>query len=118
MAAYLAQEGFTGAADILEGKQGMAAGMSSDADPTRLVDGLGSRWARAETSFKWHASCRHTHPAADALLRVMQQYGLAPGDLARVVTRLPQGADSTAKCNGFQFNGRISRPINTSWGGR
>lgn len=92
MAAYLAQDGFTGAADILEGKQGMAAGMSSDADPTRLVDGLGSRWATAETSFKWHASCRHTHPAADALLQVMQQHGLAPGDLARVVTRVHQGA--------------------------
>ena len=92
MAAYLAQDGFTGAADILEGKQGMAAGMSSDADPARLVDGLGSRWATAETSFKWHASCRHTHPAADALLQVMQQHGLAPGDLARVVTRVHQGA--------------------------
>lgn len=92
MAAYLAQDGFTGAADILEGPQGMAAGMSSDADPARLVDGLGSRWATAETSFKWHASCRHTHPAADALLQVMQQHGLAVGDLARVVTRVHQGA--------------------------
>ncbi|MCW8163604.1 MmgE/PrpD family protein [Verminephrobacter aporrectodeae subsp. tuberculatae] len=92
MAAYLAQDGFTGAADILEGKQGMAAGMSSDADPTRLVDGLGSRWATAETSFKWHASCRHTHPAADALLQVMQQHGLTAGQLARVVTHVHQGA--------------------------
>ena len=33
MAAYLAQDGFTGAQRILEGAQGMAAGMSSDADP-------------------------------------------------------------------------------------
>ncbi len=38
MAAYLAQDGFTGAADILEGPQGMAAGMSTDADPSRLDD--------------------------------------------------------------------------------
>lgn len=92
MSAYLAKDGFTGAADILEGKQGMAAGMSSDADPARLVDGLGSRWATAETSFKWHASCRHTHPAADALLQVMQQRGLTAGDLARVVAGVHQGA--------------------------
>ena len=41
----------------------------SDADPSRLTDGLGTRWVTAETSFKFHASCRHTHPAADALLR-------------------------------------------------
>jgi 2-methylcitrate dehydratase PrpD len=66
LAAYLAQRGFTGAKHILEGPQGMAAGMSSDADPAKLVDRLGERWALAETSFKFHASCRHTHPAADA----------------------------------------------------
>jgi 2-methylcitrate dehydratase PrpD len=92
MAAYLAKDGFTGAAEILEGPQGMAAGMSSDADPTRLVDGLGTRWATAETSFKYHASCRHTHPAADALLHVMQTHGLKPADIARVVTHVHQGA--------------------------
>ncbi|MDR3452006.1 MAG: MmgE/PrpD family protein [Rhodoferax sp.] len=92
MAAYLAQDGFTGAAQILEGPQGMAAGMSSDADPARLTQGLGTRWATAETSFKYHASCRHTHPAADALLQVMQAHDLQPGDLARVVTHVHQGA--------------------------
>ena len=92
MSAYLAKDGFTGAAEILEGPQGMAAGMSSDADPSRLVDGLGTRWATAETSFKYHASCRHTHPAADALLHVMQTNGLKLGDLAKVVTHVHQGA--------------------------
>ena len=71
MAAYIARDGFTGARGILEGAQGMAAGMSSDADPARARPiGLGTRWALAETSFKFHASCRHTHPAADALLQV------------------------------------------------
>jgi 2-methylcitrate dehydratase PrpD len=92
MSACLAQDGFTGAAQILEGPQGMAAGMSSDADPAKLTDGLGSRWATAETSFKYHASCRHTHPAADALLQVMQAHQLQPADLARVVTHVHQGA--------------------------
>ena len=92
MAAYLAKDGFTGAANILEGPQGLAAGMSSDANPAKLVDGLGSRWATAETSFKYHASCRHTHPAADALLHVMQTHGLKDVDLARVVTHVHQGA--------------------------
>ena len=70
----------------------MAAGMSSDADPAKLTAGLGTRWATAETSFKYHASCRHTHPAADALLQVMQVHGLKPSDLAGVVTHVHQGA--------------------------
>ena len=92
MSAFLAQDGFTGAAQILEGPQGMAAGMSSDADPAKLTAGLGTRWATAETSFKFHASCRHTHPAADALLQVMQTHHLTPADIASVVTHVHQGA--------------------------
>lgn len=91
-AAYLAQEGFTGARHILEGPQGMAAGMSTDADPARLTDRLGTRWALAETSFKFHASCRHTHPAADALQQVLREHKLAEGDIERVVAHVHQGA--------------------------
>ncbi|MDP3621125.1 MAG: MmgE/PrpD family protein [Polynucleobacter sp.] len=92
MSAYLAQAGFTGAQHILEGTQGLAAGMSNDADPSKLIDGLGSRWASAETSFKYHASCRHTHPAADALLELMQSHRLQPADIDRVVAHVHQGA--------------------------
>ena len=92
MSAYLAQAGFTGAQHILEGKQGLAAGMSSDADPDCLIDRLGVRWASAETSFKYHASCRHTHPAADALLQVMQVHGIEPKAIDRIVTHVHQGA--------------------------
>jgi 2-methylcitrate dehydratase PrpD len=92
MAAYLAKDGFTGADRIFDGPQGMAAGMSSDADARKLVDGLGARWATIETSFKYHASCRHTHPAADALAKVMHDNQLKPADIARVVTHVHQGA--------------------------
>ncbi|MFC3609733.1 MmgE/PrpD family protein, partial [Stutzerimonas tarimensis] len=92
LAAYLTADGLTGAKNILEGDQGLAAGMSSDADPARLSDRLGSRWALAETSFKFHASCRHTHPAADALLALMQREGLNADEIASVTTRVHQGA--------------------------
>ena len=92
MSAYIAQAGFTGAQHILEGKQGLAAGMSSDSDPNKLVDRLGSRWALVETSFKYYASCRHTHPAADALLQVMLAKKLSPRDIAKVETLVHQGA--------------------------
>ena len=91
-AAYLAKDGFTGAKKILEGAQGMAAGMSSDADSAKLTDRLGSRWALVETSFKYHASCRHTHPAADALLKVMQDHQLKVEEIVEVTTFVHQGA--------------------------
>lgn len=91
-AAYLADDGFTGAQHILEGPQGLAAGTSTDADAARLVDGLGTRWTVAETSFKFHASCRHNHPAADALLVAMQENNLSAADIESVVARVHQGA--------------------------
>jgi 2-methylcitrate dehydratase PrpD len=92
MAACLAEQGFTGARQILEGSKGMAAGMTGQADPACLTDRLGQRWATIETSFKFHASCRHTHPAADALLKVMQEHALPPEDIVEVMTHVHQGA--------------------------
>jgi 2-methylcitrate dehydratase PrpD len=90
--AYLARDGFTGARRIMTGDQAMAAGMAKDADPQRLTDRLGERWALEETSFKFHASCRHTHPAADALLQVMLDRTLNPGDIRHVTARVHQAA--------------------------
>ncbi len=92
LAAYLARDGFTGARRIFDGAQGMASAMSTDADPARLTDRLGKRWALVETSFKFHASCRHTHPAADALLKVIVDQNLAPERIARVTARVHQAA--------------------------
>jgi len=92
MAAFLAKEGFAGARRILEGAQGMAAGMSSDADPAKLTDRLGQRWALMETSFKFHASCRHTHPAADALLSLIEANDLSPRDIQSITAHVHQGA--------------------------
>jgi len=91
-AAYLAADGFTGAKQIFDGQQGMAAGMSTDADPAKLSAGLGQRWALAETSFKFHASCRHTHPAADALQQLMREHHLAASAVAQVTAQVHQGA--------------------------
>ena len=92
MAAWIAGRGFTGARRILEGERGLAMGTSRDADPARLTDGLGTRWCVAETSFKFHASCRHTHPSANALLAVVEAHDLAPGDVARVTAGVARGA--------------------------
>lgn len=92
LAAYLAADGFTGANDIFEGAKGMGAGMSAQTYPGKLTEALGKRWALIETSFKYHASCRHTHPAADALLQVIERAKLSPDDIETVVTRVHQAA--------------------------
>lgn len=92
IAAYLTREGLTGAKNILQGEQGLAAGMSNDAESYYLNDQLGDRWALLETSFKFHASCRHTHPAADALLQIMQDENIKAKDIQRITAHVHQAA--------------------------
>ncbi len=94
LAARLAARGFTGARAILEGPQGFFAAMSRDAQPERVVTGLdaglgsaGSLWKIGRVSIKPHASCRHTHPAVDAVLRLRSELGadaLRPEAVRRV----------------------------------
>ncbi|MEM9332085.1 MAG: MmgE/PrpD family protein [Pseudomonadota bacterium] len=92
LSAWIASKGFSGAKHIIEGNQGLAAGTSSDADFQKLVDRLGKRWSVLETSFKFHASCRHTHPAADALLKVLEDNGLDAADVSEVICHVHQAA--------------------------
>lgn len=92
MVAWTAKRGFTGARKILEGPQGLAAGTSTDADPHKLTDDIGERWCVLETAFKFHASSRHTHPAAEALLRIIEAYDLKAGDIERITAHVHQGA--------------------------
>ncbi len=92
LSAVMSANGLTGAQAIFDGPQGLAAGMSPDANSSRLDDGLSTRWALAETSFKFHASCRHTHPAADALAAVMVEHQLTADDIEAVTAHVHQGA--------------------------
>jgi 2-methylcitrate dehydratase PrpD len=92
LAAYLARDRFTGATRILEGSQGMGAGLSRDADNTRLTERLGKKWAVCDTSLKFHASCRHTHPAADALLEIIRRHNLDYRTITRIRARVYQAA--------------------------
>src|SRR5690606_10742819 len=92
LAAYLTKDGLTGAQNILEGEQGMAAGMAKDANPAALSDRLGSRWALAGPSLAVAAAGRHPGARADALLDLRQREQLGADDIASVITRVHQGA--------------------------
>lgn len=92
LAAYLARDGFSAATQVLEGKQGMGAGLSDGADAAKLSNAIGERWAVCQTSIKYHACCRHTHPAADALARLVQRHELSHEDIEHVTARVYQAA--------------------------
>lgn len=60
--------------------------------PESIDRNLGSEYALVRSSFKWHASCRHTHPSVDALLTLMTKNSVAFEDIESVVTRTYQAA--------------------------
>ncbi len=70
LAALLAERGFTGSTRILEGERGFFRATAPDADPERVLLGLGvgSPMKIHGVSLKPHASCRHTHAAIDCAL--------------------------------------------------
>ena len=92
LAACAARHGLTAAKRILEGERGLAAGMLGEGDPATLVAQLGHRWALPETSLKYHASCRHTHPAADALMEIRHRHHLDHTRITRITAYVYQAA--------------------------
>lgn len=69
-AAMLACGGVTAPMRMLEGEKGFFAALCANARPDALLAGRDGHWKIRETSFKPWPSCRHTHPAIDAALRL------------------------------------------------
>lgn len=87
MAAELAHSGFTGPREILEGRQGFFSATSQDARPEKVVEGLADALNHPKiegVSIKPYASCRHTHSAIDAALRLRKVRTLDPREIATV----------------------------------
>ena len=70
LAADLAALGFTGPAQILEGRKGFFAGMCDDPTPERILENADAPWQLCLTSIKSWPSCRHTHPIIDCALEI------------------------------------------------
>lgn len=73
VAATLAEHGFTGAPQILEGDRGFYRATCPNPDETLLLPAAGDQWQLHETSIKPWPSCRHTHPAIECGLVLHRQ---------------------------------------------
>lgn len=93
-AARLAKQGFTGAAEILEGDRGFFRALCPDARPERVL-AASSGWKLAETSIKPYPSCRHTHPAIDAALTLRERIGPLGPITAIEIESYPAALDLT-----------------------
>jgi len=90
IAAYLAQEGYTGPEDILGGATGFLHGYSDAADPSLVADRLGGYWEICESAIKPHACCRYNHAAVDAVIRLCREHDIRAEEVRRVEVRVPE----------------------------
>jgi 2-methylcitrate dehydratase PrpD len=89
-AALLAQGGFTGPSTILEGEQGFLKAFSHQNrwDEATILDGLGTRYRGAGTSFKPYACCRFSHQVVDATLAIINRHKVRPENVSGVHVRI------------------------------
>ncbi|WP_375462125.1 MmgE/PrpD family protein, partial [uncultured Enterovirga sp.] len=105
----LAETGVTGAAEPIEGRYGILHSFTADPRPDYLTDGLGERWLLVQTSIKPYPSCRLTHGAIDAALRLRER--VPAGKLGEATMRI--GLSPTAfKITGEPLPAKLA-PRNT-----
>jgi 2-methylcitrate dehydratase PrpD len=90
LAATLAQAGFTGAAQALEGESGFFHLYSDEAQPEATVHELGQRWEIPRIGFKPYPACRGMHAAVDAAIALHNAHAVRIDDIASVTIGLCQ----------------------------
>lgn len=87
-AALLTKEGYTGPAEILEGKAGFWRMRGrEDVDYNFMVSDMGKRWWIIETSFKPWPCCRFIHYSLTAFTRLIDKYDLKAEEIEKVLIK-------------------------------
>jgi 2-methylcitrate dehydratase PrpD len=84
LAAMLAEKGFTGALDVLEGSAGFGAALGGKPDWAKATDGLGTRYNITAMTSKNHGCCGHSFAAIDGALALRDRHGLTPDRIRRI----------------------------------
>ena len=88
IAAHLAQQGFTGALDVLEAPfGGFMSTLRGQSDPGTILTDLGDHWETARVGLKPYAACASSHTIVDGILDLRGR-GLAADNLAQLTIRM------------------------------
>ncbi len=91
-AALLAERGFTGPVEVLEGRYGLYATFlhgDGSVDPGVVLAGLGERWHYTETTFKPYPTGSVSHTTMGAVAQLMREGGLVATDIESVDCEVP-----------------------------
>jgi 2-methylcitrate dehydratase PrpD len=89
-AAILAQSGFTGVPDVLDGEHNALIALSREPKPEEMVAGLGRRFFVTETAIKVFSVGYPIQAPLDAFITLRRQHGLTVNNVERIVARLPE----------------------------
>ena len=84
IAAQLARKGFRGPTSIIEGRDGFLHAYSNGADPSKVLEGIGSGFKILRTSVKPHACCRYMQPPIDGVLKIVRENDLQPEQVEKI----------------------------------
>jgi 2-methylcitrate dehydratase PrpD len=82
--ALLAARGITAPRESIEGRFGLYA-LYQDADPAKVLAGLGERFMNSDAAFKKYPCCACSHAALDATLGLVSEHDLSPDEVKRIV---------------------------------
>lgn len=89
----LAEAGYLGPVDLLEGRDGLAGALGWLHSPEQLaataLDGLGRDWAISQTYFKAYPCCRWLQAPVRGVLALMKDHAIQAGDIASIKVRGP-----------------------------
>lgn len=84
MAAVLAGQGYTGATQALEGREGFFRVYSPAPEPAAALAGLGSTWELLTCGLKPYPCCRGIHAPLDAVFALQRQHTIDPAQIESV----------------------------------
>lgn len=87
VAAQVGKLGLPGPDDILGGKRGFLAALTSTPKPEFLTDFSDDDYAIMGIYQKVHAACRHCHPAIDATIDMRNELNLKPEQIEKIEVR-------------------------------
>jgi 2-methylcitrate dehydratase PrpD len=89
-AALLAEQGYSGPIDIIEGAGGFARAYADGWNPASIEDGLGQRFHLMDVLVKSHAAAARVAAGIDAMLALRQEHGFSGGDIVGMELGIPR----------------------------
>lgn len=89
-AALLAQQGFAGPADIIEGAGGFAHAYADAFDASAIADGLGERFHLVDVLVKSHAAAARVAAGIEAMLALRTEHRFTAKDIGSIALGIPR----------------------------